>query len=313
MSQVLALQSVSEHRSIPLGDAIDEFLKTGDFRPATEAAYGRTLEALRGDLGADVALARIGRTRLESHLRDRYGDRAAATFNRHLAGIRSLFAWAIDHDYLTVSPAARLRSRKQRRTRLQERQGNAIPLSELQALWRDPRHRLRDRAFWALAYATAARANELLLLDVGHLDLANREAVVIGKGGSAEPLYWDSEAARLVGRLVAGRRWGPVFLADKTPAPARQPAAGDIDPGTGRARLSYRRTEEIFKAASGGRTLHKLRHSYLTHLAENREDVTLIRAKSRHGSLRSLEPYVNPSNLAVAQLTARHDPNRRSR
>jgi hypothetical protein len=39
----------------------------------------------------------------------------------------------------------------------------------------------------------------------------------------------------------------------------------------------------------------------------------MLKAKSRHGSLRSLEPYANPSNAAVARLTDRHDPNRRSR
>jgi integrase/recombinase XerC/integrase/recombinase XerD len=78
------------------------------------------------------------------------------------------------------------------------------------------------------------------------------------------------------------------------------------------ARLSYRRAEEIFTAASGGRTLHKLRHSRRTHLAEAGEDVTLIKAKSRHRSLRSLDRYVNPSNEAIARLTDRHDPNRRA-
>lgn len=142
---------------------------------------------------------------------------------------------------------------------------------------------------------------------VKHLDLANRQAQIIG--GSAERIFWDSEAARLLTRYIAGHRCGPRFLADKAPSPARQPAAAD----TGRARLSYRRAEEIFKAASGGRTLHKLRHSRLTHLAEAREDVNLIKAKSRHRSLRSLERYVNPSNDAIARLTDRHDPNRRAR
>ena len=151
---------------------------------------------------------------------------------------------------------------------------------------------------------------ELLRLDVEHLDLANRQAQIIGKGGSAERIFWDSEAARLLTRLVAGRRRGPVFLADLAPSPARQPAAGDVDPDTGRARL-YRRAAELFKTASGGRTLHKLRHSRLTHLAEAGENVALIRAQSRHRSLRSLERYVNPSNEAVARLTDRHDPNRR--
>jgi integrase len=48
------------------------------------------------------------------------------------------------------------------------------------------------------------------------------------------------------------------------------------------------------KDASGGRTLHKLRHSRLTHLAEAGENVAMIRAESRHRSLWSLERYVNP-------------------
>ena len=109
---------------------------------------------------------------------------------------------------------------------------------------------------------------------------------------------------------MAGRRRGPVLLAHKSPAPARQPAAGDIDPDSGRARPSCRRAPTIFKTASGGRTLHKLRHSRLTHLAEAGEVVTLIKAKS-HRSLRSIERYINPSNQAVAALTDRHDPNRR--
>lgn len=70
---------------------------------------------------------------------------------------------------------------------------------------------------------------------------------------------------------------------------------------------------ERIEAASGGRTLHKLRHSRLTQLAEAGENVTLIKALSRHRSLRSLERYVNPSNEAVAGPAGRHDPNRRRR
>ena len=81
-------------------------------------------------------------------------------------------------------------------------------------------------------------------------------------------------------------------------------AAGGFD-------ASYRRAEELWKTASGGHTLHQLRHSRLTHLAEAGEDVTMIKAKSRHRSLRSLERYVNPSPDAIRDLTNRHDPNRR--
>jgi integrase len=313
LTQVVPLPGATAPRSIDLGPAIADFLAAGEFAGSTVEVYEQTLEGLLDDLGADLALDRVRRTRLETHLRARYGSSAPATFNRNLATIASLFAWALEAGHVATSPAAGLRRRKKRRSRTQELQANAIPQAELQALWRDPRHRLRDRSFWALAYSTAARADELLGLDIEHLDMPNRQAQIIGKGGSAERLFWDSEAARLLTRHLAGRTRGPVFLADKAPSPARQPAAGDLDPDTGRARLSYRRAEEIFKAASGGRTLHKLRHSRLTYLAEAGEDVTLIKAKSRHRSLRSLERYVNPSNDAIARLTDRHDPNSRAR
>jgi integrase/recombinase XerD len=112
-------------------------------------------------------------------------------------------------------------------------------------------------------------------------------------------------------RLIADRSRGPLFLSDRRPAPARMPAAADLCPYTGRARLSYRRAEELFCAASAGWTLHQLRHSAITHLAEADVGVPLLMAKSRHSSLRSLQRYARPGPEAVAKLTAEPDPERR--
>jgi 4a-hydroxytetrahydrobiopterin dehydratase len=62
-------------------------------------------------------------------------------------------------------------------------------------------------------------------------------------------------------------------------------------PGARAARLSYRRAEALFRQASGGWTLHQLRHSPLMHLAEQNVSLPLLMAKSRHASLRSLQHY----------------------
>jgi hypothetical protein len=118
---------------------------------------------------------------------------------------------------------------------------------------------------------------------------------------------------RLLPRLIARRRRGPLFLADRPLVPSRAPAAADLCPETGRARLSYRRAEELFVAASGGRTLHDLRRAALTHLGEDNVSLPLLMGKSRHKNLRSLQRYVRPSPEAVAALTARHGPARRRR
>lgn len=112
---------------------------------------------------------------------------------------------------------------------------------------------------------------------------------------------------------MAGVRSGPNTRAEPSPSSHLAPATIDLDPVSGKARLSYRRAEEIGKTASGGYTLHQLRHSRLVHLAEAGEDVTMIKAKFRHRSLRSLERYVNPGPTAIRDLTNRHDPNQRRR
>src|SRR5664280_1759742 len=119
-----------------------------------------------------------------------------------------------------------------------------------------------------------------------------------------------SESLRLsVGRR-GNREYGR-FLTDIAPAPARQPALADFDPATGRARLSYRRAAEIFTTASGGWTLHQLRHSRLTHLAEAGAGLPILMTKIRHTSLASLAIYAKPTFDAVAAATAALDPDRR--
>ena len=60
-------------------------------------------------------------------------------------------------------------------------------------------------------------------------------------------------------------------------------------------------------------TLHQLRHSALTTLADANVSLPLPMGKSRHKSLRSLQRYVHPSAEAVAAMTAAHDPAARRR
>ena len=79
----------------------------------------------------------------------------------------------------------------------------------------------------------------------------------------------------------------------------------------GRARLSYRRAAEIFTTAGGGWTLHQLRHSRLTHLAEAGVGLPMLMTKSRHTSLASLAIYAKPTFDAVAAAAAALDPDRR--
>ena len=149
-----------------------------------------------------------------------------------------------------------------------------------------------------MLYETAARAAEVLALDVGDLDRAR----IRSKGGSVDMVVWAAPTARLLGRYLTDRTGGPLFLTrwrSRTAPPVR-----DVYAPTGQARLSYRTAAAEFRRHSDGWTLHQLRHSSLTHLAEAGASAVMLQAKSRHRDLRTLSVYTRPGVEAVARLTA---------
>jgi integrase len=290
-----------------LGAAVDAFLSQP--RSATTArTYALTLEHLARQLGRDRPLADMGGNELDMAVSQLWGQRAPRTWNRHLATVGSFLSWCRRHGW----PAGDLELRADRRS-VPGDDTKAIPLPELERLWARSDVPLRERALWRLLYDSAARAEEALGLDIEDLDLANRQARARTKGGHTRPLHFQTAAARLLARLTAGREAGPVFLTTRRPGAHRVPAAADLDPSSGRARLSYEMAEQLFKRYSGGKTLHQLRHSRLTHLADQNVSAPLLMALSGHKRLATLQQYVKPSQGAVAALLAATDPDRRRR
>jgi integrase/recombinase XerD len=232
--------------------------------------------------------------------RARYASVAPATWNPELATLRSAVAWWRAHGWMAADATTRLARRRERPDRTR-----ALSRAELETLWHHDDEQLRDKALWRLLYETAARASEALNLNREDLDLANRRARVTSKGGAVEWIHWQTGTARLLARLVAGRTSGPLFLANR--APTGPVPAGDLDPVSGRARLSYRRAAHLFHQTTGW-TLHQLRHSALTHEAEDGTNTPMLLARSRHASVRSLERHARPSPEAVARHVAQRDP-----
>ena len=164
-----------------------------------------------------------------------------------------------------------------------------IPARQLETLWRRGDIALRDKAFWRLAYDSAARAGELLGLDLADLDLDAKTAVVAGKGGIPRQVNWYTHTARLLARLTSGRTDGPLFLASRRP---RAPVAtADQDPATGRARLSYRRAAERFTETTGW-TLHQLRHTRIRELKDQGCPLPVLQKITGHRSLRTLTEHI---------------------
>ena len=227
---------------------------------STRRVYRASLTSLVAGLGPATEVSELSGPMLASWFRGRYATAAPATWNRELATVRAAVGWWRRCGWLAVDPTDGLERRRERVDRTR-----ALTRGQVERLFARRDLPLRERTLWRLLYETAARASELLALDVQDLDLVNRRARVRSKGGAVEWVFWQTGSAQLLPRLLAGRT-GPVFLGDRRPT--RAVAALDLDPASGRARLSYRRAAELFHARSGW-TLHQLRHSALTHAAED--------------------------------------------
>jgi integrase len=289
-----------------LAAAAAAFLAQPSLARSTRRSYDQTLTRLVHKLGGDRPLSALTVEAVRLAVTTAWGARAPATWNRHVATVRSFLGFCRRRRWLREDLAGDLERRPEPADRTK-----AIPLAELERLWRRDTISVRDKALWRFLYETAARATEALSVNVEDVDLDNKRVRIRSKGGDTDWLHFQTGSARLLPRLIGGRTQGPLFLAARRPIPARAAATVDRCPQTGRSRLSYRRAEALFRQTSGGWTLHQLRHSALTHLAEQNVSLPLLMAKSRHTSLRSLQRYARPGAEVVAAMTAATDPARR--
>jgi integrase len=306
MGTVHALSTSRE--AATLGEAVTGYLAALNHPESTgtHRVYGSTLRALLAEFGASTDLGRLRPAAVSAWFSRTWGERAPATWNRNRDALRGLLAYCESQGWLTDGSALARGIRRRRRAPDRSR---ALSRADVEALLTREDIALRERVLWRMLYETAARSAEVLRLDVEDLDLPNRKAKVRRKGGAIDVIVWQTGTARLLPRLIKGRKSGPLFLTDRRARVELPP--GDIDPGSGRARLSYRQAEQLFKDAAGGATLHQLRHSALTHDAEDGASTPMLMAKSGHTSVASLARYARPSAEALARWQAQRDPARR--
>jgi len=290
---------------VTLGLAVDAYLATlaGAEHASTRRKYGQFLRRALAEFGEGSSLDEIDAQRFAAWFTGQWADCAPATWNLALAAVRAAAAYWTAQDWIAADPSRMLKHRKPRADR-----DRALTRAEVDRLLTRKDVGLRDRVLWRLLYETAARSGEVLALNVEDLDLPNLRARVRRKGGAVDTIHWQTGSARLLPRLLKGRKSGPLFVTERK-ARVQLPAA-DLDEH-GHARLSYQQAEAIFKTASGGATLHQLRHSALTHDAEDGTGTMMLMGRSGHTSVRSLARYARVSAEAVARHQAERDPARR--
>jgi site-specific recombinase XerD len=153
---------------------------------------------------------------------------------------------------------------------------------------------VRDRAILELAYACGLRLSEITGLDVGDIDLEQRQARVTGKGSKDRVTVMGIPAATAVKRYLDRVRTN---IATKS-----QPAMFLNRGGT---RLSARSIQKLVKkyALIAGLDLdfsiHTIRHSFATHLLDGGADLRVVQELLGHASPQTTQIYTQISTASA--------------
>ncbi|MFA7331038.1 MAG: tyrosine-type recombinase/integrase [Candidatus Delongbacteria bacterium] len=152
----------------------------------------------------------------------------------------------------------------------------------------DQRHHARDRALLSLMLDTGMRVGEVVQLQVGNVDLAEKRVRLVGKGGKQRSRFLPSETRELLAGLVVGQPAGaPVFLSQKD-----QP-------------LCDRQVRRMLShwAALAGITRpvypHILRHTFATSLLKQTGNLRLVQLALDHESPRTTAIYAHVANAEL--------------
>lgn len=153
---------------------------------------------------------------------------------------------------------------------------------------------LRDRAIIEMLFGTGVRVSELVSFRVRQIDLARREAEVIGKGGRSRLVLLTEQAAGWLERYLATRT-------DEDPALFVSTTRHDVGP------LSVRQIQRIVDVTSRRAGLpfrvspHWLRHSRLTTLARH-AGVQVAQRIAGHTSLATTSRYLHVSDPHLRKM-----------
>ncbi|MFC0358603.1 tyrosine recombinase XerC [Kytococcus schroeteri] len=320
-----------------LARAVEEF---GDHLEHERGRSAHTVRAYLTDLrGLAEHLQEQGVDRWDrvtlAHLRSHAAARSArglarTTLARGAAAQRAFFGWMVARGTLDTDPSARLVSpRGERRLPgvLRADQAEAVVSGAVAAGPVDrpggagpdgaaPRQdgapddpvttalALRDRALLELLYATGIRVGELVGLDRGAVDHAERTVRVLGKGDKERVVPFGRPAAEALaawadrGRpvLVGDRSAGALFLGAR---------GGRIDPREVR-RVVHRAVEGVDGAPRMGP--HGLRHSAATHMVDAGADLRSVQELLGHASLATTQVYTHVSVERLREAFGRAHP-----
>ena len=260
--------------------------------PHTLAAYGRDLSRFARETGT------CDSTSVTTHDVRMFAARLHASglspksVARHLSSVRGFFGFLVRRGEAGANPASGVRAPK-----LRAKLPRTLDVDQVSTLFTAEAQtpiELRDQAIAELLYSSGLRLAELVDLDVRHLDLANGQATVTGKG----------RKMRIVPIGQAARQALNAWLATRTSLRGIEP----VFTGRNGKRLSPRsvqaRLKRLGHLTSGNAAVHPhmLRHSFASHLLESSGDLRAVQELLGHADIATTQIYTHLDYQHLAKV-----------
>jgi len=211
-----------------------------------------------------------------------------ASIARKLSALRSFYRYLVQGKKVAADAVASVSSPKP-----EKRLPSFLTPQEVERLLSAPNTSTplgqRDRALLELLYAGGLRVSELVGLDVGQVDLKNREARVLGKGSKERITLMGKPAAAALDR----------YLHDGRPQLLAQERTSALFVNRYGKRLAKRGvqltiTKYAKKIGLEKRTFpHLLRHTFATHLLDGGADLRVVQELLGHANLATTQVYTH--------------------
>ena len=296
----------SSLRPSSLHDLVEEFLlylaSVRGLSANTVTAYRSDLSQLTDFLGDDTEIRGIN----VQMLRDCIGrlsakGRSAASVNRFIASVRTLFSYCRKFQYIRYNPALELHTVK-----IPKHMPRFMTEAEVDALCSQPCRRellweTRDKAIFEMLYSSGCRVSELASLRIQDMDGDFSSAVVTGKGKKDRRVYFEADARQALAAYLADRavRFGKLGTEDTVEALFVNQRGGP---------LSVYGITMIVSRYSGPEgtnhhvSPHAFRHTFATEMLTHGTDIRAVQEMLGHASIGSTQIYTSLDFQHLAQV-----------
>lgn len=289
-----------------LSELVDEFLlylsAVRGLSDNTVLGYKNDLNHLQNFLSPSLDIKTITKENLLLSVGELSRQKkSAASVNRFIAAVRTLFFYAQKYHYVEKNPAIELKTVK-----LPKRIPNFMTQNEVEELCNQPKTNellweTRDCAIFTMLYSSGCRASEIINLKIEDFTDNFHAAIVTGKGNKQRKVYFEDEARKALAAYLQDRK--KVLASNGIVDPTHQVFINQRGLPLTTCGLRYILTRYSGKEGTARHmNPHAFRHTFATTMLNNGADVRVVQELLGHSSISTTQRYTHMTTEKLIEV-----------